>query len=200
MKRAVAVVASIFLAGMAATAAAEDKAAPPMTAEQKAQADAYQRMSELRPEHKQLAYFVGSWKTKSQVWMDSAAAALESTGSSKAVAIYGGRYVTMSFEGLFFGQPFQGQGQLGFDNLRGKFFSTWIDSGSTGFWLSWGDYDKASNAWTFLGEMPDPLKPQNIVKVRQVMRIYDDKHYGFDWYEFKDGKETRTMNIDYRRE
>lgn len=200
MNRAVAVVASIFLAGMAAAAAADDKAAPPMTAEQKAQAEAYQRMTELRPEHKQLAYFVGNWKSKSQVWMVPGAPPQEASGTSKGTALYGGRYITMNYEGVFFGQPFQGQGQLGFDNLRGKFFSTWLDSYSTGFWLSWGEYDKASNAWTFHGEMPDPMKPQNTVKIRQVLRIYDDKHYGFDSYDFKDGKETRTMNIDYRRE
>lgn len=187
---------------VAAGAAAEDKKAeaPPMSAEQQAQMAAFEKASTPRAEHKQLAYFAGNWTAKTQIWMDPKAPPQEGAGSSKAESIYGGRYIAMNYSGTFWGEPFTGQGMLGFDNLRGKFFNTWIDSMTTGFWLAWGDYDKASNAWTFLGEMPDPMKPSTMLKVRQVIRIYDENHYGFDWYEFHDGKETRTMNIDYRRQ
>lgn len=202
MKRIPVVVAGLLFAA-AAVSAADDKskAAPPMSAEQQAQAEAWARMSEVRAEHKQLNYFVGSWKTKTRVWMDPKAPPMETVGASKVAAIYGGRYVTFSYQGDFMGQPFEGQGYLGYDNLRGKFFSTWIDSMATGFWLSWGDYDKASNAWTFRGETPDPLQPKTMIKVRQVMRIHDENHYSFEWNETKGGgKEAHTMTIDYHRQ
>lgn len=202
MKRFTAIAMSALMTAAAGAAAAEEKkaAAPPVTAEQQAQMAAYANASTPRAEHAQLAYFAGNWTTKTQVWMDPKAAALESTGTSKGEVVYGGRYVSMTFVGTFWGQPFNGYGLLGYDNLRGKFFNTWVDSMTTGFWLAYGEYDKASNAWTFLGEIPDMMKPSTSIKVRQVIRIYDQNHYGFDWYEFRDGKETRTMNVDYRRQ
>lgn len=179
---------------------AEDEQPPSMTAEQQAQMAAYQKSITPGAQHKQLEYFAGNWTAKTQVWMDPKGPAQESTGTSRGEVVYGGRFVVMTYTGTFWGQPFTGQATLGFDNTRGKFFNTWVDSMATGFWLAWGDYDKASNAWTFLGEMPDPLQPATTLKVRQVMRIYNDRHYGFDWYEIRGGKETRTMNIDYRRQ
>jgi len=194
-------VSAVMIAATGGVAAEDKKAdAPPMSAEQQAQMAAFEKSSTPRAEHQQLAYFVGNWKAKTQVWMDPKAPPEESAGTSKGESIYGGRYITSSYNGTFGGQPFTGQSVIGFDNLRGKFFNTWMDSMATGFWLAWGDYDKASNAWTFTGEMPDMMKPTTILKVRQVIRIYDQNHYGFDWYEVRDGKETRTMNIDYRRE
>lgn len=208
MNRFTAVVMGALMLSAAGAAGAEDtKAAeppktaePPMTPEQQAQMAAFASASTPRAEHKQLAYFVGNWTTKSQVWMDPNAPAMETTGASKGEALYDGRYVSMSYSGTFWGQPFTGQGLLGFDNLRGKFFSTWIDSMSTSFWLAWGTYDKAGDAWTFHGDMPDMMNPATMVKVRQVFRIHDPKHYTFDWYETRDGKEMRTMSIDYQRQ
>ncbi len=201
MNRFTAIAMSALMTAAGAAAAEEKKAeAPPMTAEQQAQMAAFEKASTPGPQHAQLAYFAGSWTAKTQVWMEPGAAPMESTGTSKGEVTYGGRYVSMTYAGTFWGQPFNGTGLLGYDNVRGKFFNTWVDSMTTSFWLAWGEYDKASNAWTFLGEMPDMMKPSTMIKVRQVMRIYDQNHYGFDWYEFRDGKETRTMNIDYRRQ
>ncbi|HVH32515.1 MAG TPA: DUF1579 domain-containing protein [Tahibacter sp.] len=184
-------------------AQAEDKkpvAAPALSAEQQAQMAAFEKASTPGPEHEQLAYFVGSWTAKTQVWQDPKAPPEETTGTSKGAAIYGGRYVAITYDGNFMGQPFTGQGLFGFDKLRGKFLNTWTDSMSTSFWLAWGDYDKATNAWTFHGEMPDLMKPRTMVKVRQVIRIHDPNRYTFDWYETRGGKEAHTMNIDYRRQ
>lgn len=200
MNRLIAVaMGALFAMGTAGAADDKQAAAPALTAEQQAQMAAFEQMSTPRAEHKQLEYFVGTWTTKTQVWMDPKAPPQESTGTSKAEVIYGGRYVQISYSGTFWGQPFAGQGLFGFDNLRGKFFNTWIDSMSTAFWLAWGEHDKASNAWTFHGEMPDPLKPATKVKVRQVFRIHDQNHYTFEWNETREGKEMRTMSIDYRR-
>ena len=203
MNRFTTVAVSALTAVAAVAAQAEDKkpvAAPALSAEQQAQMAAFEKASTPGPEHEQLAYFVGSWTAKTQVWQDPKAPPEETTGTSKGAAIYGGRYVAITYDGNFMGQPFTGQGLFGFDKLRGKFLNTWTDSMSTSFWLAWGDYDKATNAWTFHGEMPDLMKPRTMVKVRQVIRIHDPNRYTFDWYETRGGKEAHTMNIDYRRQ
>ena len=117
-----------------ATEKAAPAATPPaMSKEQKAMMDAMQKMGEVRPEHKQLDYFVGDWSATTTMFMDPKAPPQKSDGKSHSESLYGGRYVEMHYEGKYEGQTFNGEGFLGFDNLKGKFFSTWIDSMSTGF-------------------------------------------------------------------
>jgi hypothetical protein len=47
--------------------------------------------------------------------------------------------------------------------------------------------------------MDDPLQPGQTIPVRQVDRWIDDDHYNFEWYETRDGKEAKTMEIRYSR-
>ena len=37
------------------------------------------------------------------------------------------------------------------------------------------------------------------VAVREVMHIVDPKHYVFEWYETRGGKEAKTLQIDYSK-
>jgi hypothetical protein len=196
-----ALAATLVLASMAAGADDKKKpAAPPAAGDaEKAMMEAFARMGEVRAEHKQLKYFEGSWSSKASMWMDPKAPPQESKGDATIEAIYEGRYFSMKQTGDMGGQPFQGQGLWGFDNLRGKFFTTWIDSMSTGFWLSYGSYDAAKKTYTYHGDMPDPMQPSKTTKVRQVVHVVDDNHYTFEWHEMHDGKEAKTMQIDYTR-
>jgi len=197
----IALAATLALASM--TAGADDKkkaAAPPAGADaEKAMMEAMARMGEVRAEHKQLKYFEGKWTSKAQMWMDPKAPPQESAGAATIEPLYDGRYLVMKQTGDMGGQPFEGTGLWGFDNLRGKYFTTWVDSMSTGFWLSYGTYDAAKKTYTYHGEMPDPMQAGKLLKVRQVVRVVDDNHYAFEWYELHDGKEAKTMQIDYAR-
>ncbi|HEX3895634.1 MAG TPA: DUF1579 domain-containing protein [Rudaea sp.] len=185
---------------VACTAAtAQDTQQPAMSKEQKAMMDAMQREGEVRPEHKQLDYFVGDWGVTTTMFMDPKAPPQKTEGKTHTESLFGGRYVKMKFDGSFEGQAFNGEGMLGFDNTSGKFFNTWIDSMSTGFWLAWGSYDSASKTYTFRGQMDDPMKPGAKFAVRETVRVVDPTHYSFDWYETHGGKEGKTMQIDYTK-
>jgi hypothetical protein len=194
-----ALAAVLALASFGAGADDKKAAAPPSADAQKAMMEAYTRMGEIRPEHKQLKFFEGSWTSATKMWMDPSAPPQQSTGAMTVTPLYDGRYLVFKQEGDYNGAKFEGQGYFGFENLRGKFFSTWLDSMSTGFWLAYGTYDAAKKTYTFHGEMPDPMKPGANTKVRQLFRIVDDNHYVFDWYETHDGKETHGMEITYTR-
>lgn len=189
-----------FACAIVGPAAAEDAAQPKMSKEQQEMADAYERMGAVRAEHKQLEYFVGDWKTKNTMWMDPKAPPQESHGTSHSEATFGGRYIETKFDGDMMGQPFSGRGVMGYDNLGGKFFSTWYDSMSTGFWLAYGSYDKASNSYTYHGSMDDPMAPKTKVAVRAVVHVVDPTHYTFEWYETHKGKESKTMQIEYTKQ
>src|SRR4051812_44959917 len=82
-----------------AAAFAEDTKPAPMRKEQDAMMQAMQRMGEIRPEHKQLAYFIGDWKTTTTMWMDPKAAPQTSEGKSHGAALYEGRYIETHHEG-----------------------------------------------------------------------------------------------------
>jgi hypothetical protein len=179
--------------------AQDPKAVPELTPEQKAMMEAFQKMGEIRAEHKQLAWFNGKWTTQTTMWMDPSAPPEKSTGTAAFTPVWDGRYVHMTHEGSAMGQAFHGQGFMGFDNLKGKYFTSWMDSMSTGLWTALGTYDAATKTYTYVGRMEDPMQPTTIVPIRAVSRIVDDQHFAFEWHETRDGKETKTMQIDYAR-
>ena len=201
-KRWIAPLFAAALCGSGLGAVAQDTAPaqPEMSAEQKAMMEAWAKMSEVRAEHKQLQYFVGKWNTKMTMWMEPGQPPQESTGTSTQTSIYDGRYIETKHEGSFQGQPHFGQGYSGYDNLKGQFFATWIDNMSTGFWVSYGTYDAATKTYTYKGDMDDFMKPGAKVPVRIVVRVVDDKNHVFEWYETREGKEAKTMQIDYTRQ
>jgi len=194
--------AAITFALAVAGQAGADTSQPNITLpgmEQQKVMDAFERMGAVRAEQHQLEYFVGDWSTKSTMWMDPKAPPQVSEGKSHSEAIFGGRYIETKFDGNMMGESFSGRGTMGYDNLGGRFFVTWIDSMSTGFWLSYGSYDKASNSYTYRGSMPDPMAPKTKVAVRVVVRIIDPSHYTFEWNETHKGKEAKTMQIEYTK-
>ena len=175
------------------------QAAPAMSAEQKAMMDSYAKMAEVRAEHKQLGYFVGKWNAKTTMVMDPKAPPETGTGKAETKVVMGGRSYETSYQGTYNGQPFNGHGYMGYDNLKGKFYNSWMDDMSTGMWLAYGTYDAATKTYTFKGEMDDPMKPGKVVPIRQVMRIVDDKNWVFEWHEMRDGKEVKAMWIEYTK-
>ena len=187
------------LAVAAAAANAEDGKQPAMSKDQQAMMEAMQKAGEVRPEHKQLEYFVGDWDATTSMFMDPKAPPQKSEGKAHNETMFGGRYLRMKFDGSFEGQPFSGEGYFGFDNIKGKYFNTWADSMTTGFWLAEGKYDAATKSYTFHGSTPDPVHPGKQLAVRQVVHVVDPTHYTFEWYETHGGKEGKMMQIDYTK-
>lgn len=195
-----AIAGALFVAGTSVLAA-EPPAAPAPSPEQRAVMATYERMAEVRAEHRQLQYFVGQWLTRTSMQMDPAQPPETSAGTVGFKEIFGGRSYEMNFQGSYAGQPMTGRGFIGFDNLKGKFYSTWMDSGSTGIWVSYGDYDAASKSYTFRGDMANPVKPSEAIAIRAVWRVVDADHFVFEWYETEPGStERKSMWIDYSRE
>lgn len=181
-------------------AAPKSDAMPQMNAEQQAMMAAWQKAGIPGAQHKQLAeHFVGKWTTKQTMWMDPAAPPMTETGTSVEVAVLGGRQVRTDFSSQWMGQPFEGVGYTGYDNVTGKYVSTWTDNSSTSVLVSHGDYDAATSTYTFHGEMADPMKTGAKTPVRQTLHIVDADHHVWEMYESRDGKEARTMQIEYVR-
>lgn len=176
---------------------------PPVAApdaDQQAMMDAWRKAATPGPQHAQLAeHFVGSWDTKQTLWMDPSAPPTVETGKSVDTAVLGGRQVRTEFSGQLMGQPFNGIGFTGYDNVRGKYTGMWVDDMSTGLMTSTGDYDPDTRTYTFTSEMADPMNDGAATTVRETIRIIDADHHVMEMFETHDGKDVRTMQIEYAR-
>lgn len=160
---------------------------------------AWERAAALGPEHKQLRWFAGRWREKVQLWMQPGQAPQVEQGFAHVRPVLGGRFMEMRHRGQFMGRPMQGIGFMGYDNIAGRYTSLWMDDGSTAMFQSTGTYDPATRTYTYTGHMADPEQAGRVVQVREVVRITGPDSYLFDWYETRDGKEAKTMQIDYTR-
>ncbi len=100
-------------------------------------------------------------------------------------------------DGKLQSMPFQGTSLEGYDNVKKKFFSVWGDSMGTGLLISEGTYDPATKSFTYNAEME--VLPGMKSKVREVIKVVDNDHHTFEFYENKGGQMTKTMEIAYTR-
>ena len=112
-------------------------------------------MSKLNENHKMLADMDGNWNYAIKMWMnpDPNAKPQESKGTATRKSVMGGRYVVMDVTGKMQmpdqtgkmkDMQFKGMGVEGYDNVKKKFVSSWIDNMGTGIQYSDGTYDPAS--------------------------------------------------------
>lgn len=180
--------------------AMQSEAKPAMSAEDQAMMEAWQKAGTPGPEHQSLIEgMVGSWNAKTTMWMQPDAPPMVSTGTAVSTAVLGGRYVRMDFTGEMMGEQFTGIGYSGYDNVTGNYFSTWIDSMTTGFYKAKGTFDPATQTYTYHGKMADPVHPDQPIDIRQTVRVADADHHLMTWYETRDGTERKTMTIEFSR-
>jgi Protein of unknown function (DUF1579) len=191
------VVLCAFVAGVIADDKKPAAAAKPPTQEEMMAAMA--KLAALNENHKKLEQFVGEWKCDVKCWMAPGAEPEKTAGSAKNEMIMGGRYLKCEFSGNMMGQPFTGGNLLGYDNAKGKFFSLWIDSMSTGYMASEGTCDASGKVFTYISEFDCPIRKQHI-KMRIVNTVIDNDSSKAEMYDTTpDGQETKSMEILYTR-
>ena len=166
-------------------------------------------LSKLNENHKLLASLAGNWTYNIKFWMnpDPNAKPQESKGTASTKPVMGGRYFVMDVsgkmqmpgpDGKMKDVEFKGMGIDGYDNVKKKFVSSWIDNMGTGIEFSEGTYDPATKTFTYASEME--AVPGMKTKVREVLKIADNDHHTFEWYEDRGkGQEAKTMEISYTR-
>ena len=94
--------------------------------------ETYQKLATPGEPHKQFESLAGSWTTKTKEWMEPGKPPTESTGTAEMKMLLDGRFLQQEFTGNMMGQPFSGIGIDGYDNLRKRYVTTWIDTCDTG--------------------------------------------------------------------
>ena len=110
----------------------------------------------------------------------------------------GGRYQQANITGSFSGMPFEAMSIIGYDNMKKRFFSTWIDNMGTGVLNSEGPYDAATNTITLIGTELDPMSGKDM-KMRETIRMIDDNNMVMEMYTITGGKEVKNMEIKLKR-
>src|SRR5512132_483462 len=129
------VVAALAAALLCAPLAAQDaqhQHEMKMSPEQQAEMQAYMKAATPGPEHQALAAMAGNYDLKVKGWQAAGAAPEESVATAVRSSALGGRVMVEEVHGTMMGMPFEGHGMSGFDNVTGKYWSTWTDSMGTG--------------------------------------------------------------------
>jgi hypothetical protein len=185
--------------------AADEKKA---TDKQPSEADMAMMMEMSKPgeNHKLLESGAGSWTYAIKMWMSPDAPPMESSGTSVGRSVMGGRYVITEHtgkmqmpgpDGKMMDMEFKGMATEGYDNIKKKFVSSWIDNMGTGIMSMEGTYDGGTKMMTYMGECE--MMPGTKTKIRETIKITDKNHRVFEFYEDREGKEVKTMEITYTR-
>jgi hypothetical protein len=178
--------------------AAEPQQQPQMTPEQKAEMEAYAKAGTPGAPHQALAATVGSYDVTMKNWQEPGAPPVQEKGSATRTMALDGRVLVEEFKGSMMGMPFSGRGMTGYDNVSGRYWSTWNDSMSTGITVSEGTCD-AHKTCTFTGSWNDPVK-KGPVKARMTSRWTSPTTEVFEMYApGRDGKEMKMMEMTYTR-
>lgn len=189
-------VAALFVS----TAALAADAPPQMSAEQKAMMDKMTKAATPGSQHAMLSKMAGEWTCSVKLQMDPSQPPQASQSTATITGLMDGRYIQEVDSGMMNGMPFTGMGLYGFDNVSGKYVSSWIDNMGTGIMTSVGAADASGKVITWMGTMNDAVtgKPAT---ARMVTTIADDDHHTFEMFSTPPGakKEMKVMTIEYAR-
>jgi hypothetical protein len=169
-----------------------------MSPEQQAMMGAWMKAATPGEEHDSLAKQVGIWTAEVKAWMDPSAEPEVSTGTFHREMTLGGRVLTEHYERMVMGMPFKGFGMNGYDNVSGRWWSTWNDNLSTGPTQMWGEWSEKEGAMVFYGEGPD-MMTGGMVKMKTIVRHPNADQEILEVYDLRTGTPVMTMQITSTR-
>ena len=116
--------------------------------------------------------------------MDPTGKPQESKGTATRKAIMDGRFFIAEHSGKFQmpgadgkmkDMNFKGMAIEGYDNVKKKFVSSWIDSMGTMIMNSEGTYDAAAKTFTYTAECE--MMPGMAVRIRETIKVIDKDHH-----------------------
>lgn len=110
----------------------------------------------------------------------------------------GGRVLAEEWRGTLMGQSFVGHGRTGYNNVTGKYWTSWTDNMSTGLMTFEGTYNAESGTYTYTGSYADPMTGGTI-QSRSVSWTDDQGREIMEMYESHDGTEMKTMRMVLER-
>jgi len=148
--------------------------------------------------HELLKQFEGTWDATAKFILEPGKPPQESKGEETGKMTCNGLWLVFSYRGKMFDRDFEGHGQMGYDEKKGKFVGCWVDSMVTNLDVSEGSVDATGKVFTMISESPGP--DGQPVKMKQVSEIKDKdtKRLTFSM-SGPDGKDLVLGTIEFRR-
>jgi len=121
-------------------------------------ADGMQRWKEActpGPAHKDLARFIGSWDTETEMF--GMGEPMKSKGTAECKWLFEGRWIQQTSSGELMGRLFETQMTMGYDNFKQKYTTAGVDSMETNMITSQGNFDESRQALITYGTVDEPM-------------------------------------------
>lgn len=148
--------------------------------------------------HAFLASRAGDWTLTTRTWPEPGVDPVITDSTATRRMILGGRVLEEVVTGEILGLGFEGRGFLGFDNVTGRWWNTWMDTMSTAPVTTVGRPDDLTGDLVLRGDYVDPSSGERR-KVRTVYRFTTANSEVFQWWERRGPEEVLTMEIHYER-
>jgi hypothetical protein len=160
--------------------------------------EVWKRLAQPGEPHKLFATLAGSWTTQTKEWMEPGKPPMESTGTAEMKMLLDGRFLYQEYNGQMMGQPFNGVGIDGYDNLTKKYVTAWMDTMGTGIFFMEGTASRDGKTITLRGSHPEPGGGK--MTHRAVWTIADADNHTFVMYgAHGKEKEAKFLEIVYTR-
>ena len=106
--------------------------------------------------HARLAEGVGEFVAETEMYGPDGAPSKTTMTMERSVDL-GGRVIVERWRGVVMGRPFEGYSRTGYDNVTGRYWSTWTDNWSTGLLVMHGDWDAEQEALVLTGTGINPV-------------------------------------------
>jgi hypothetical protein len=148
---------------------------------------------------KKLEPMVGEFDVKIRVWLDPAQPPIESMAVAVSTWVLGKRYVQTMLSGYVMGEPFDGIGYAGYDNVSKQYQATFMDTGGTGMeWFS-GSMDPTGGSAKLSATIPDPITGEATTVEMRLKIAASGDHVTELWQEDPTGEPVRIMDLQYTR-
>jgi hypothetical protein len=180
--------------------AAKPSGPPQMSPAEQAAMEKYMKAATPGPEHQKLAKLAGNWKLQITSWFAPGAPPQKSEGTAEFKTVLGGRYLQQEVKSDMGGQPFEGRGLEGFDNVLNEHFATWTDSMSTGLMVMRGKCATDARKCSMKGKMSEPMAGKEVA-FSETTTFTDDDHFTFELHgPGPGGKQFKMLEIQYTRQ
>lgn len=138
---------------------------------------------------------LGTWDAEIHSYMAAGMRPVVSAGV-EINRMLGDAWMVTDFEGVTFGQPYQGRGQTSYDLKTQRAVGTWIDTFSPALQMLDGTYNLKRRERVFEFESANP--DGSTSKTRWTKRSIDARHRVFDIMSItEEGEEVPVMKILY---
>jgi hypothetical protein len=194
MRGRVTVILALLIVGLAHAETAET----PLS--EAAVAKAWAEFATPNENHKRLGAFVGKWKIHVSFWPTPDAVAQESDGTAELRWVLGGRYLEQRQKVRMMGGLMSGIGYLGYDNIKRRYVSVWLDNLGTSILQTWGTSDPTGKVIKTQGTIDD-MVTRKPLRYEDAMTLVDRDTFTYEARTSRPDSDTlyRVMEIVYTR-